>query len=99
MVLSSVALAAVSCGGGNQGMGMGGVKSYAVETVEPTSVSLNSAYPASIQGMQDVEIRPRVSGYITKLCVDEGSVVRKGQALFLIDKVQYEAACVLPRLP
>ncbi len=91
MVLSSVALAAVSCGGGNQ-MGMGGVKSYAVETVEPTSVTLNSSYPASIQGMQDVEIRPRVGGYITKLCVDEGSVVKKGQALFLIDKVQYEAA-------
>ena len=39
-----------------------------------------------------MEIRPRVSGYITKLCVDEGSVVKKGQALFLIDKVQYEAA-------
>ena len=92
MVLSSMALAAVSCGGGNQGMNMGGVKSYAVQTLEPTSVNLNSAYPASIQGMQDVEIRPRVSGYITKLCVDEGSVVKKGQALFLIDKVQYEAA-------
>ncbi len=92
MVLSSMALAAVSCGGNQRGMGMGGVKAYAVQTLEPTSVSLNTSYPASIQGMQDVEIRPQVSGYITKLCVDEGAVVKKGQALFLIDKVQYEAA-------
>lgn len=33
-----------------------------------------------------------VSGFITKLHVDEGSVVRKGQVLFSIDPVQYQAA-------
>jgi membrane fusion protein (multidrug efflux system) len=53
---------------------------------------LKSSYPATIKGKQDIEIRPRVSGFITQLCVDEGAVVRKGQALFVIDPVQYEAA-------
>ena len=33
-----------------------------------------------------------VSGFITKLHVDEGSIVRKGQVLFTIDQVQYRAA-------
>lgn len=47
---------------------------------------------ATIKGKQDVEIRPMVSGFITKLHVDEGSVVRKGQVLFSIDPVQYQAA-------
>lgn len=64
----------------------------AVETVATSTVELNSSYPATIKGKQDVEIRPQVSGFITKVCVDEGSVVRKGQTLFVIDKVQYEAA-------
>ena len=86
-------VAAVSCGNSNAGQNMaGGVPELAVETLEPVSVDLKTTIPATIRGLQDVEIRPRVSGFITKLCVDEGAVVKKGQPLFLIDKVQYEAA-------
>ena len=86
-------VAAVSCGNSNAGQNMaGGVPEFAVETLEPVSVDLKTTIPATIRGLQDVEIRPRVSGFITKLCVDEGAVVKKGQPLFLIDKVQYEAA-------
>lgn len=71
---------------------MGGVPEYAVMTLTPSSSDLQSNYPAVIKGKQDVEIRPQVTGTITKVCVDEGSVVRKGQALFIIDPVQYQAA-------
>ena len=86
-------VAAVSCGNSNAGQYLaGGVPEFAVETLEPVSVDLKTTIPATIRGLQDVEIRPRVSGFITKLCVDEGAVVKKGQPLFLIDKVQYEAA-------
>ena len=53
---------------------------------------MTNSYPATIRGKQDVEIRPMVSGFITKLHVDEGSVVKKGQVLFTIDQVQYKAA-------
>ena len=81
-------VAAVSCGNSNAGQNMaGGVPEFAVETLEPVSVDLKTTIPATIRGLQDVEIRPRVSGFITKLCVDEGAVVKKGQPLFLIDKV------------
>ena len=83
-----------ACGQKQQHPGMmrGGVPEYAVVSVEPSTVELSNVYPAQIRGRQDVEIRPNVSGFITKLCVDEGSVVRKGQVLFEIDPVQYQEA-------
>ncbi len=65
---------------------------YAVVSVQTSEATLSTSYPATIKGVQDIEIRPKVSGFITKLCVDEGDFVRKGQTLFLIDRVQYEAA-------
>lgn len=65
---------------------------FAVETVQTTEADLQTSYPATIKGMQDIEIRPKVSGYLTRLLVDEGSTVRKGQPLFLIDSEQYAAA-------
>lgn len=65
---------------------------YAVRTLQATSTELNNSYPATIRGKQDIEIRPKISGFITRLCVDEGSVVHKGQLLFEIDAVQYREA-------
>ena len=67
-------------------------KDFAVETLKTTEADLKTSYPATIKGMQDIEIRPKVSGYLTKLLVDEGATVRKGQPLFLIDSEQYQAA-------
>lgn len=67
-------------------------KDFAVETLKATEADLKTSYPATIKGMQDIEIRPKVSGYLTKLLVDEGATVRKGQPLFLIDSEQYQAA-------
>jgi len=83
---------------GNKQIGhQAGVPEYAVITIEPSVSKLNNSYPATIKGCQDVEIRPNVSGFITKLCVDEGSVVKKGQTLFVIDPVQYEEAVNVAR--
>ena len=90
-VLSLGALLLFNACGGNGGMSMGD-NEYTVETVTATSSSQTTQYPATIKGMQDIEIRPQVSGFIVKLCVDEGATVRKGQALFQIDPTQYAAA-------
>ena len=83
--------------GNKQAGHQAGVPEYAVVTIEPSVSKLNNSYPATIKGCQDVEIRPNVSGFITKLCVDEGSVVKKGQTLFVIDPVQYEEAVNVAR--
>lgn len=79
-------------GCGSKSNDTGKVPEYAVQELQKTNADLTTAYPASIKGKQDVEIRPQVSGFITKLCVDEGATVRKGQVLFVIDPTQYEAA-------
>lgn len=53
---------------------------------------LSVKYSAVIEGKQDVEIRPQVSGTITQVLVEEGAHVRKGQILFVIDQIPYIAA-------
>ena len=65
-------------------------KAYKTVEVQPMSATLNTDYPASIQGQQNIEIRPRVEGYIDKIFVDEGAVVKAGQPLFKISAPQYE---------
>lgn len=87
-VLTAVVL--TSCGSKSNKMGEAS-NNFAVETIQTTTADLKTSYPATIKGMQDIEIRPKVSGYLVKLLVDEGATVRKGQPLFLIDSEQYRA--------
>ena len=65
---------------------------HEVMTIAPTSRTLSTSYPATIKGRQDIEIYPQVSGRLMELCVSEGQHVKKGQPLFIIDQVPYEAA-------
>lgn len=80
-----------SCGGGQGGMKLGDDE-FTVVAVHSAASQQSTSYPATIKGVQDIEVRPQVSGFIVKLCVDEGATVRKGQALFQIDPTQYAAA-------
>lgn len=81
-----------ACGsGGSQQMGNMPVQ-VATQKVALSTANLEESYPVTIKGKKDVEIRPQISGFITKVCVDEGQTVRAGQVLFLIDQVQVEAA-------
>lgn len=53
-------------------------------------VELETIYPVTIKGQEDIEIRPRIDGFIDAIYVDEGSVVRKGQSLFKINSPSAE---------
>lgn len=64
----------------------------AVMTVSESDASLETALPATLEGMNDVEIRPQITGFLTKVHVDDGQYVHKGQVLFTIDQVQLQAA-------
>ena len=68
------------------------VREYNVMVLQTADRKLSSTYPATIRGKQDVDIRPKVQGYITDIKVKEGSIVRQGQTLFVIDQVPYQAA-------
>ncbi len=95
--LKQIALFAVgisfltACGNSQSGAKMGD-NEFAVLAVTSTTSDQTTSYPATIKGTQDIEVRPQVSGFIVKLCVDEGATVRKGQALFQIDPTQYAAS-------
>ena len=82
-------VALTGCKKQQQAMDMG---SYKTMTVKTESRELQSRYSASIKGRQDVDIYPQVSGTLQKLCVKEGDRVTKGQTLFIIDQVPYQAA-------
>jgi len=66
------------------------VQAYPVFTVNTESTTVESDYPATLEGIQNVDIRPKVDGFIEKIYVDEGATVKKGQLLFSINAPQYE---------
>lgn len=80
-----------ACGNSQSGAKLGD-NEFAVLAVSSSTSDQTTSYPATIRGTQDIEVRPQVSGFIVKLCVDEGATVRKGQALFQIDPTQYNAS-------
>ena len=80
-----------SCGEKTQQMGDMTPEIATITVAEGTS-DLASNYAATIKGKTDIDVRPLVSGFITKVHVDEGQRVSKGQTLFTLDQVQYQAA-------
>jgi membrane fusion protein (multidrug efflux system) len=65
-------------------------KAFEVMRMAYSSAVVNQDYPATIQGIRNVEIRPKIDGYIDAIYVDEGAAVKKGQLLFRINAPQYE---------
>ena len=61
------------------------VESYPISTLSTQNVELQSTFPAIIKGQEDIDIKPRIDGFIEKVYVDEGSIVKKGQTLFKIN--------------
>ena len=61
------------------------VESYPVMTLAPCEIELQSVYPAILKGLEDIEIKSKLEGYIEAVCVDEGARVKKGQTLFKIN--------------
>lgn len=91
MMCVALATLLVSCGGKRGGMPNFGDNEYPVVTVDLQNASTQVTYPATIKGVQDVEIRPKASGFITRICVKEGQTVGAGQLLFVIDNETYQA--------
>ena len=86
-----IGTALASCGGKSGGKPNFADNEYAVRSVESQGTELQTSYPATIKGIQDVQIRPKTSGFITKVCVHEGQTVHEGQLLFVIDNETYQA--------
>ncbi len=61
-----------------------------VMTLQDGNGTITKTYASSIEGVVNVEIRPQVAGYLSKIYVDEGAYVRAGQALFHVDDRMYK---------
>ena len=88
VTFSAVALFILgSCGNKNeqQQMPPSGPPTVPVMTVEKTDALTYQTYAANLEGQQNVEIRPKVNGFIQKIYVDEGQMVKKGQLLFKLE--------------
>ncbi len=93
--LSATLAVLSSCSGkGDAASMMGGDQTpeLAVLTVQPGTSDLSNTFAATIKGKVDVEVRPLVSGFVTKVLVDEGQYVKQGQTLFTLDQVTFQAA-------
>ena len=84
--------ALVACGGGGKGGMNFGDNEFPIVTVGTSNAEMLTTYPATIKGMQDVEIRPKIQGFITRVNVHEGQSVGAGQILFVLDNETYQAA-------
>ncbi|WP_188932041.1 efflux RND transporter periplasmic adaptor subunit [Puia dinghuensis] len=69
-------------------------QTYSVLTLGPRSATIYNDIPATIEGIEIVQLRPFVDGYLEKIYVPEGSDVKKGQLLFQIKNPVYEEAVV-----
>ena len=62
-----------------------------VVKIEPRDTPIDLEYVAQTQSSQQVEIRARVNGFLDKRVYTEGTVVKEGQVLFLMDKKPFQA--------
>lgn len=91
LLLTGTAITVLSsCSGGQQQQAA--APEIATLTVAYGNAELKSDYAATVKGRTDIAIRPQVTGFITKVHVDEGDRVRSGQVLFTLDQIQYQAA-------
>lgn len=93
IAFSALVLAGFSCGqkqqAGQQAPAAVAVTTY---TVVNKSVTGIDEYPSSLVPLNEVEIRPQISGYITNIYVKDGQEVKKGQKLYEIDRSKYAAS-------
>jgi membrane fusion protein (multidrug efflux system) len=93
-IAATVAVLA-SCDRGGTGAGPGGggfpPALVAVETVKPVSVPVRFEFVGQTAGSKEAEVRARVQGILERRTYQEGSRVKAGQLLFVIDPKPYAA--------
>lgn len=90
LMFAAATMLLASCGGGG-GRPTFGDNEFPVATIGTQSTTMQTTYPATIKGVQDVEIHPKVQGFITQINVKEGQTVGAGQVLFVLDNVTYQS--------
>lgn len=66
-------------------------KEFQVTSPLQKDTTITNQYVSQIRSIQHIELRALEKGYLQKIFVDEGQLVRKGQLMFQIMPVQYQA--------
>ncbi len=98
LLVATVALVS-GCGGGGTAPGGAPAGSatpppppVGVITVQTQALALQTELPGRVEPVRMAQVRARVNGIVLKRQFEEGSEVRAGQPLFLIDPAPYQAA-------
>lgn len=92
LAMSAMAVMLASCGKNSETPAQPPALPVGVIEVQPARVPISAEAVAQTEGAKEVEIRPRVGGILLKRLYNEGSAVKAGQPLFLIDPVPYQYA-------
>ncbi|HXB95928.1 MAG TPA: efflux RND transporter periplasmic adaptor subunit [Puia sp.] len=88
----AAAISLTSCGDKPTGPQAPPPTAVNVYTVTPGNATYFDTYPATATPLNQVDIKPQVSGNIVGIFFKDGQRVRKGQKLYEIDQQQYKAA-------
>lgn len=88
---TGIVFALAACGGKNDTPPPPPPASVEVEAVNEGPAAYHEEYPATITALNEVELRPQVSGYITGIHFKDGQHVNQGQLLYTIDQQAYQA--------
>lgn len=87
----AMALFLFSCGNKNQSLPPSPPAVVETAVVGTGQAAYYEDYPATVTALNEVELRPQVTGYITGIHFQDGQQVSKGQLLYTIDQQAYEA--------
>jgi membrane fusion protein (multidrug efflux system) len=98
LLIPGIVLALAGCGDKKddpaKAAGAGGPppSMVSVITVETAQVANVSELPGRVEAVRTAEVRSRVGGIVQKRYFNEGSEVRAGQSLYLVDPAPYQVA-------
>src|SRR5215210_3255755 len=89
--IAALSLGALNADGGKTSPPAPPAQAVTVAEVPEREVTEWDEFTGRLEAVDQVEIRPRVSGYIKRVTFDEGKEVKKGEVLFEIDPRPYQA--------
>lgn len=57
--------------------------------IRSDDATIYASYPAAVEGAVNIEIRPQITGILSKIYVDDGAYVTKGAPIFKIDDAPF----------
>src|SRR5579863_9826829 len=96
LFLAAIACSLAACSGNHKPVDLTDpekpqVNPYQTGTVSEKTLSGSARLPGQLQAFYEVNIFPKVNGFVKKLYVDRGSVVKKGQLLVVLEAPEMES--------